>query len=183
MLKRGDSTGDSPTLNRDPALSAKVTTGGLSAPTSRWGATSYGLMGPGPLSTLHFLALMLRSLGVAVMAEKQKVIFRLDGGAHFSVLPFSLGPWSNDKSYRSGQIWSSPKVLIYPASSLILGRPPFLSFFPHSFWSSSDSAGMGFTISTKSSNSLPPRQLSLLPPPSRTNRFHSVDWWDECRAS
>jgi hypothetical protein len=30
---------------------------------------------------------------------------------------------------------------------------------------------------------LPPRQLSLLPPSSGTNRFHSVDWWDECRAS
>jgi hypothetical protein len=38
-------------------------------------ATSYGLMGPGTLSTLQFLALMLRSLGVAMMAEKQKIIF------------------------------------------------------------------------------------------------------------
>jgi hypothetical protein len=39
------------------------------------------------------------------MAEKQKVIFLLDSGACFSVLPFSPGPWSNDKSYRgkSGQ--------------------------------------------------------------------------------
>jgi hypothetical protein len=36
MLKRGDGTGDSPTPNRDPALSARVTTGGLSAPASRW---------------------------------------------------------------------------------------------------------------------------------------------------
>jgi hypothetical protein len=42
---------------------------------------------------------------------------------------------------------------------------------------------MGFTISTKSSNFPPPRQLSLLPPPSGTNRFHSVDWWDDCRVS
>jgi hypothetical protein len=39
------------------------------------------------------------------MAEKQKVIFFLDSGAHFSVLPFSPGPQSNDKSYHSGQIW------------------------------------------------------------------------------
>jgi hypothetical protein len=38
MLQRGNSPGDSPTLNRDPALSAKVTTGGLSAPASRWKA-------------------------------------------------------------------------------------------------------------------------------------------------
>jgi hypothetical protein len=35
MLK-GDSPGDIPTPNQDPALSAKVTTGGLSAPISRW---------------------------------------------------------------------------------------------------------------------------------------------------
>jgi hypothetical protein len=40
MFKRGDSLGDSPgdspAPNRDPALSAKVTIGGLSAPISRW---------------------------------------------------------------------------------------------------------------------------------------------------
>jgi hypothetical protein len=40
---------------------------------------------------------MLRSLGVAIMVEKQKVIFLLESGAHFSVLPFSSGPQSNDK--------------------------------------------------------------------------------------
>jgi hypothetical protein len=34
---------------------------------------------------LHFLASMLRSFVVAIMAEKQKIIFRLDSGAHFSV--------------------------------------------------------------------------------------------------
>jgi hypothetical protein len=55
-------------------------------------------MGLGLLSTLHFLASMLRSLGVAIMAEKQKVIFLLDSGVCFSVLPFSFGPpRSNDK--------------------------------------------------------------------------------------
>jgi hypothetical protein len=117
------------------------------------------------------------------MQKKQKVIFQLESGAHFSVLPFSPGPWSNDKSYCSGKIWPAPRVLIYPASGLLFERPPLLSPFPHSSWSSSDSAGMGCTISTKSSNSPPPRQLSLLPPPSGTNRFHSVDWWDECRVS
>jgi hypothetical protein len=39
------------------------------------------------------------------MAEKQKIIFLLDSGAHFSVLSFSPGPWSNDKRYqgKSGQ--------------------------------------------------------------------------------
>jgi hypothetical protein len=66
------------------------------------------------------------------MAEKQKVIFLLDSGAHFSVLPFSSGPQSNDKSYRLGQIWPALRVLVYLASGLLLGRPPLLSLFPHS---------------------------------------------------
>jgi hypothetical protein len=34
--QKGDSPGDSPTPNQDPALSVRVTTGGLSAPISRW---------------------------------------------------------------------------------------------------------------------------------------------------
>jgi hypothetical protein len=50
----------------------------------------------------------------------------------FSVLPFSSGPQSNDKSYRSGQIWPAPRALVYPASGLLLGRPPPLSLFLHS---------------------------------------------------
>jgi hypothetical protein len=66
------------------------------------------------------------------MAEKQKVIFFLDSGACLSVLPFSPGPWSNDKSYRSRQIWLAPRALVYLASGLLLGRPPLLSLFPHS---------------------------------------------------
>jgi hypothetical protein len=51
------------------------------------------------------------------MAEKQKAIFLLDSGAHFSVLPFSPGPRSNDKSYHSGQIWLAPRALVYLACS------------------------------------------------------------------
>jgi hypothetical protein len=34
--QKGDSPGDSPAPNRDPALSTKVTIRGLSAPVSRW---------------------------------------------------------------------------------------------------------------------------------------------------
>jgi hypothetical protein len=47
--QKGDSPGDIPSAHQDLALSAKVTTGGLSAPSpgGRRGATSYGLMGPG----------------------------------------------------------------------------------------------------------------------------------------
>jgi hypothetical protein len=63
--------------------------------------------------------------------REAKVIFLPDGGAHFSVLPFSLGPQSNDKSYNSGQIWPATRALVYLASGLLLGRPPLLSFFLH----------------------------------------------------
>jgi hypothetical protein len=66
------------------------------------------------------------------MGEKQKVIFLLDSGAHFSVLPFSPGLQSNDKSYHSGQIWPAPRALVYLSSGLLLGRLPLLSLFPHS---------------------------------------------------
>jgi hypothetical protein len=70
--QKGDSPGDSPTPNWDPALSAKVTTVGLSAPVSRWKVRCHlqWIGGSQPLSMLQFLALMLRSLGVAIMAEK-----------------------------------------------------------------------------------------------------------------
>jgi hypothetical protein len=106
------------------------------------------------------------------MAEKQKVIFLLDSGAHFSVLPFSPGPQSNDKSYCSGQIWSAPRALVYLASGLLLGRPPLLSLFHDSnlklqcpCWD----AGTGFTISIKGSNS-PPPQAAISAAPSFRNK-------------
>jgi hypothetical protein len=63
---------------------------------------------------------------------------------------------------RSGHIWLAPRVTVYSASGLLLGRPPLLSPFPHSPWDSRAPSGTGFTISAKSSNSTP-RQLSLLP--------------------
>jgi hypothetical protein len=46
--QKGDSQGDSPNPLWNPALSSRVTTGGLSAlsPDGRQGAISYGLMGP-----------------------------------------------------------------------------------------------------------------------------------------
>jgi hypothetical protein len=59
--------------------------------------------------------------------KKQKIIFQLDSGAHFSVLPFSLGPQSNDKNYHSRHIWQAPRALVYLASALLLGRPSVLS--------------------------------------------------------
>jgi hypothetical protein len=34
---------------------------------------------------------------VTIKLEKQKIIFLLNSGAHFSVFPFSPSPWSNNK--------------------------------------------------------------------------------------
>jgi hypothetical protein len=39
--------------------------------------------------------------------------------------------------------------------------------------------GWGLLSQLKAQVLLPTR----LPPPSGTNRFHNVDWWNECRAS
>jgi hypothetical protein len=51
----------------------------------------------GLLFRLHFFSVNVEEPQVTIMVEKRKVIFLLDSGAHFSVLPFSLGPWYNNK--------------------------------------------------------------------------------------
>jgi hypothetical protein len=123
--QKGGQQGRQPCPQLDPTLSAKVTTG---SPDGRRGATSYGLTCPGLLSMLHFLASMLRILGVAMMAEKQKAIFLLDSRAHFSVLPFSPGPGPMTKVIirgKSGQPLECYLLSLWPAlwetfSSVIL---------------------------------------------------------------
>jgi hypothetical protein len=87
------------------------------------------------------------------------------------------------QGYRFGHIWPAPRVLFHLTSGLLLGRPPLLSLFSHSPWDSSALAGAGFTISTKSLNSVTPGGLSVLPPPSGTSRSYDMDWWSECRVS
>jgi hypothetical protein len=94
------------------------------------GATSYGLMGPRPPVHAPLLNINVEEPRVAIMVEKEKVIFLLDSGPHFSVLPFSPSPQSNDKII----IWGISGKLLehYFTQPLLLGRPPLLSFFPHS---------------------------------------------------
>jgi hypothetical protein len=107
MPKRGFRRQPHP--HQDRALSAKVTTGGLSAPVFRWKAGchllwidgSWGLLFQAPLLNIN-----VKEPQVTIMVEKWKVIFLLDSGACFSVLPFSPSPWYNDKFIvwgRSGQ--------------------------------------------------------------------------------
>jgi hypothetical protein len=137
-------------------------------------------MGPSPLSTLQFLALALRSLVVAIMAEKQKITFFLDNGAVSLSYHSLLVP--SDKVIIWG-IFGKPLEHYFTQPLTCSWGDLLFCHSPHSTWKSSVPAEMGFTISIKSSNSPPPRQLFLLPPPSGTNRSHSVDWWDECRVS
>jgi hypothetical protein len=72
------------------------------SPDERRGATSYGLMGPGPPVHALLLSINIEEPWVAIMVEKQKVFFLLDNGAHFSVLPFSPSP-SNNKIIVQGK--------------------------------------------------------------------------------
>jgi hypothetical protein len=80
----------------------------------------------GLLSMLHFLTSMLRSLWVAIMAEKWKAIYLLESGAHFFLTFLSWSPvqW---QGYCSGHIQQASGVLFYLASDLLLGRTPLLS--------------------------------------------------------
>jgi hypothetical protein len=54
-------------------------------------------MDSGPSVQAPFLSINVEEPQVTIMVEKQKVIFILDSGAHFSVLSFSPGPWCNNK--------------------------------------------------------------------------------------
>jgi hypothetical protein len=96
---KGNSLGDSPSPYWDLAPSAKVIRGGLSAPSPGrgQGATSYNWWVPGPPVQTPLLDITVEELQVTVIVEKPKVIFFLDSGACFSVLPFSPGLQSNNK--------------------------------------------------------------------------------------
>jgi hypothetical protein len=103
--QKRDSPGDSPSPSQDPDLSAKVTTGGLSAPVSRGKVRCHLLWIDGSQPPVHapLINIDIEEPPVVIMVEKQKVIFLLDSGACFSVLPFSPGHQSNDKDIVRGK--------------------------------------------------------------------------------
>jgi hypothetical protein len=109
------------------------------------------------------------------MAEKQKAIFLLDSGARFSVLPFSPGPRSNDKSYHLGQIWPAPRALVYLAPGLLLGD----LLFCHSFLTVPKTPvsllGQDLLSQLKAQILLPPGSYLCCPLLQEQRRFHSVD--------
>jgi hypothetical protein len=99
---KGDSLGDSPAPNSDPALSARVTSGGLSAPVSvsRW------IDGSQPSAHTPLLGINVEEPRGSHYDKKTKDHFLPNSGAHFSVLFFSPSPQSNDKVIiqdKSGQ--------------------------------------------------------------------------------
>jgi hypothetical protein len=124
---------------------------------------------------VQFLASMLRSLRVAMMAEKQKIIFLLDSGAHFSVLPFSPGPQSNDKSYHLGHIWHAPRALFYLTLWPALGETSSsvtLLILPETPVSL---LGWDLLSQLKAQILLPPGTYSCCSLLQEQRRFHSVE--------
>jgi hypothetical protein len=71
--QKGDSLGDSLGPHWDLALSAKVTSGGLStlSPDGRWGATSNGLRIPGSPVQAPLLNIKVEEPQVTIIVEKQ----------------------------------------------------------------------------------------------------------------
>jgi hypothetical protein len=89
----------------------------------------------GPPVQAPLLVINVEAPQVTIIVQKQNVIFLLDSGTHFSVLPFSPGPQSNNNFIVQG-IFCQP-LEHCSASGLLLGRPPFLSLFSYSPWDSS----------------------------------------------
>jgi hypothetical protein len=130
---------------------------------------------PGPPVEAPLLNINVEKPQAAIMVEKQKLIYLLDSGACFSVLLSLVVPSPITRLLFRTYLASCKSAI------LLSLWPPLLSLFSQSPWNSSAPAGMGFTISTKGSNSTPPRRLSLLPPSSGTSRSHNVDWWSDYR--
>jgi type IV secretory pathway ATPase VirB11/archaellum biosynthesis ATPase len=59
-------------------------------------------MGPGPLFQVPLLDINIEETQVTIIIERQKVIFLLDNTSHFSILPFSPRPWSNNNVIIQG---------------------------------------------------------------------------------
>jgi hypothetical protein len=146
--QKRDSMGDSPAPNWDPALSARVTTGGLSARLSRWKARSHLLWIDGSWPPTHapVLGINVEDPRGSHDGRKTKGHFPARQWSLFLCLTFLSQSPIQWQGYRSGQIWPAPRALFYQASGLLLGRPPLLSLFSHSPWDTSAPAGTGFTI-------------------------------------
>jgi hypothetical protein len=98
MPRRGTAWEIAPPPNQDPALSAKETTGGLSAPISRWKVKSHLLWIDGSWPPVHapLLVINVEEPRGSHNGRKAKGHFPTRQWSLF-ILPFSPGPQSNDK--------------------------------------------------------------------------------------
>jgi hypothetical protein len=125
---------------------------------------------------LHFLPSMLRGLKVAIMTKKAPKTKRSFSSQTVELISLSYLSLSVPSPYHSGQIWPAPRVLVYPAFDYSWGD--LLFFHPFLIVPKIPmSAGMGFTISTKSSNS--PSPGSYLCCPLLQKQIDPTMWTDE----
>jgi hypothetical protein len=133
--QKEDNMGDSPAPNRDPALSAKVTNGRLSALISRWKVRCHLLWVDGSRPPVH-----TPLLGINVEEPWDNHNGRKVKG-HFLARQWSLFPYLTFLSLLVpglmtkllfGAYLASSQSISYLDSGLLLGRPPLLSFFPQS---------------------------------------------------
>jgi hypothetical protein len=140
-------------------------------------------MGPRASYPTPLLNINVEEPRVTIIVDKWKVIFLLDSEAHFFVLPFSPGPWSNDKFIIRG-LSGQPLECYFTC-------PPVCSWgylhFCHSFLIVPETPvpllGWDLLSQLKAQILLPTGDYLCCPPSSGTNRSHSVDWWNDCRVS
>jgi hypothetical protein len=104
--------------------SAKVTTGGLSTPISRWKARCHFLWIDGSQPPVHtpLLDIDVEEPHGSHNGREVKGHFPPRQWSSFLCLTFLSGPQSNDKSYHSRQIWPAPRALVYLAFGLLFGE-------------------------------------------------------------
>jgi hypothetical protein len=127
----------------------------------------------------------LRSLGLAIMTEKWKVIFWLDNGAYFSILLSFLVPGPMTRlSFRAYLASCSSASLpsLWPA----LGETSSYVIFCHSFLIFPEIVvpllGWDLLSQLKAQILLPPGSY-LCCPLLQEQIDLTVDWWDDCRES
>jgi hypothetical protein len=176
--QKGDSQGVSPALNQDHALSAKVTTGNLSAPVSSWKARCHLLWIDGSQPPIHgqFLGINIEEPQGSHSGRKAKGYFLATQWSPFFLCYLSLSvPSPMTKVIIQGKFGQPLEHQFNQPLACSLGD----LLFCHSFLIAPETPvpllGWDFLFQLKAQILLSPRQLSLLPPLSGTNRSHSVD--------